>query len=152
VTRNRVDLEPRRGEVVLGRAAAAGVAGGALLGALVLLPDLLAYRREADPEVAAYMIDPSGVLVGAAFGALVGLVAAVAAAAAWLLTVEGPPPRPQLSRAVAGLVAGGVVVVAGAIFIGVPHWLAAVVIVGFAIVAAVLAAALAPTIGYKARR
>ena len=141
----RAEREPRSVEVVLGRAAVAGVIGGACLGASLLVPDLIQYLRPPEPDV--YRVGPSGLLLGAAIGALVGLVAALAAAVAWLFTVVGPPPRPRLSRLVAGLAAAGAVVlislIAGALWSGFT--------LPCAIVAASLAAALAPTIGYRAR-
>ncbi|MET1005678.1 MAG: hypothetical protein ABWX96_09030 [Propionibacteriaceae bacterium] len=138
------DRERRDGEVVLGRAAVAGVLVGALIGASVMLPDLVEYLRADEPDVA-YLIGPSGLLLGAFFGGLVGLVSALCAAVAWLLTVDGPPARPRLSRVVAGLVAAGVVICAAVFPEGGFH----VVTVGFALVAGLLAAALAPRVGYR---
>lgn len=141
-----LDRRPRRGEVVLARAAGAGVVGGALLGALVLLPDLVVYWEAHDPSVAP-TVDPQSLLIAALVGALVGLLAAVAAAVGWLLAVKGSRDRPRLSRGIAALSAAATVMMSAVAF-GVADTPLGI---GGSLVAGGLAAAFAPALGYRPR-
>ncbi|GAA1854512.1 hypothetical protein ACFFOM_02595 [Microlunatus capsulatus] len=130
----------RHGVLVLGLAVLAGALGGAVLGALTVALDALTTRSSTT-----WAFDA---LVAAAAGAVVGAVVATPTSLVWMLLADGGRPRPRLARAGSGVTAALAVLVLAQVLVRGIGWFAVVC----AVVAALVAAAAGPALGYRRRR